>query len=299
MSFFNKLLVFSLPLVPKSIVYLFAKRYIAGPTIEDAIKAIQKFNSAGMLATVDLLGEEAESKEDALKAVSEYNYVLRVIHEMNLNSNISLKPTHLGLKIGQEFCYENIRTIVIEAKKYNNFVRIDMEDHTCTADSIEIYLRLRQEYTNVGLVVQAYLRRTITDINTLIKDYTNIRLCKGIYVEPRKIAYKDKDIINDNFNYCLSKLLNNGCYVGIATHDEKLVWHALTLIDTLNLNKDQYEFQMLLGVSEELRQIIVSSGHRIRIYVPFGEHWHSYSMRRLKENPSIASYIIKHIFKKN
>jgi proline dehydrogenase len=293
------LLVLSLPLVPKSIIYLFAKRYIAGPTIEDAIKAIQKFNASGMLATVDILGEETESKEDALKAVSDYIYVLKVIHELNLNSNISVKPTHLGLKIGQQFCYENIREIVTEAKKYDNFVRIDMEDHTCTSDSIEIYLRLSKDYTNVGLVIQAYLRRTIADINSLVKHHSNIRLCKGIYVEPRKIAYKDMDIINENFKYCLAKLLNNGCYVGIATHDEKLVWHAMTLIDTLNLNKEQYEFQMLLGVTEELRQIIVSSGHRLRIYVPFGKHWHAYSMRRLKENPRIASYIIKHIFKKN
>lgn len=296
MTLINKLIVLVLPLVPKFIVYLFAKRYIAGPTLQHAVNAIKNFNDSGIMATLDILGEEVEHKEDSLKVVEEYKATLAAIEENNLDANISVKPTHLGLKIDKEFCYENIRSIVQEAKKYSNFVRIDMEDHTCTTDTIDIFLRLKEEYDNVGVVIQSYLRRTIDDVNNLTKHQSNLRLCKGIYVEPREIAYKDYDIINNNFQYCLYKLLKNKCYVGIATHDEILIWHALSVIDELKLDKNDYEFQMLLGVTEDLRDILVSSGHRMRIYVPFGEHWHAYSMRRLKENPKVAMYIIKHIF---
>ncbi len=299
MSLFNKLVVFTLPIVPKFIVYLFAKRYIAGPTLEDAINAIATFNQKGLMATVDILGEEIEKKEDATAVVHEYITVLAAINKHKLDSNISVKPTHLGLKIDKEFCFDNIRSLVIEAQKYNNFVRIDMEDHTCTTDTLNIYKRLRGEFDNVGVVIQSYLRRTVDDINQLIDLKSNLRLCKGIYVEPRQIAFKDKEIVNKNFQYTLEKLLTNHCYVGIATHDEKLVWHALMLIDRLKLKRDQYEFQMLLGVTEELREILVNAGHRLRVYVPYGKHWHAYSLRRLKENPSVATYIIKHIFFKN
>ena len=188
--------------------------------------------------------------------------------------------------------------IVEEAQKYNNFVRIDMEDHTCTTDTIEIFLRLKKKYNNVGVVIQSYLRRTINDLNTLIEQKANLRLCKGIYIEPRSVAFKYPTINNDNFKYSLEKLLGAGCYVGIATHDEKLIWHALSQIDKLKLRREEYEFQMLLGVTGDLRDTLVSAGHRLRIYVPFGKHWYAYSMRRLKENPNIARSIIKNIFTK-
>jgi proline dehydrogenase len=296
MALINRLIVLFLPLVPKFIVYFFAKRYIAGPTLEDAISAIKDFNAKHIMATLDILGEEVEQKEDSLKVVEEYKKALSEIETHKLDANISVKPTHLGLKIDKEFCYDNIRTLVIEAKKYNNFVRIDMEDYTCTTDTLEIYSRLHKEFENVGVVIQSYLRRTIEDVNDLISQKANLRLCKGIYMEPRRVAYKDYDIINSNFQYSLKKLLQNKCYVGIATHDEILIWHALSVIDELNLEKSEYEFQMLLGVTEDLRDLLVESGHRMRIYVPFGEHWYAYSMRRLKENPKVAMYIIKHIF---
>jgi proline dehydrogenase len=296
MALINKLIVFFLPLVPKFIVYLFAKRYIAGPTIEAAINVIKEFNAKNMVATLDILGEEVAQKEDSLKVVEEYKQALAEIDSNNLDANISVKPTHLGLKIDKEFCYDNIRTIVLEAKKYDNFVRIDMEDHTCTTDTLDIHSRLHKEFDNVGVVIQAYLRRTIDDVNQLILQKANLRLCKGIYVEPSKIAYKDYDIINNNFQYSLKKLLQNKCYIGIATHDEKLIWHALSVIDELKLDKSEYEFQMLLGVTEDLRDMLVENGHHLRVYVPFGEHWYAYSMRRLKENPKVAMYIIKHIF---
>jgi proline dehydrogenase len=298
MEIFNKFVVYTLPFVPKFIVYLFAKKYIAGSRLQDAIDLIKRFNNKHILATVDILGEDVSDKDDALKVVTEYKEVLAAIDKNNLDSNISLKPTHLGLKIDKEFCCQNIREIVKTAKSYNNFVRIDMEDHTCTSDSIEIYIKLKKEFDNVGLVVQSYLRRTVHDVNTLIQHKANLRLCKGIYVEPKHIAYKDPDIINYNFNYCLEKLLSAKCYVGIATHDEKLIWYALSLIDKLHLKKEDYEFQMLLGVTEELRDLLLSAGHCVRVYVPYGQHWYAYSTRRLKENPRIASYVIKHILNK-
>ena len=298
MFIINQFLAWTLPLVPKFIIGFFSKKYIAGSKIEHAIDRIKNFNEQGIMATVDILGEEIEREENALKVVEQYKDVLKNIEDYKLDSNISIKPTHLGLKIDKEFCYNNIKTLVEEAEKYNNFVRIDMEDHTCTSDTIEIFLRLKDNYSNVGLVIQSYLRRTIDDTNKLIDCKANLRLCKGIYIEPRDVAYKDRSIVNENFKYVLEKLLSSGCYVGIATHDEELVWHGLSIIDKLKLNKDEYEFQMLLGVTEELRDILVNAGHRLRVYVPYGEHWYAYSMRRLKENPNIARSIIRNLFTK-
>lgn len=295
MNIINNLVVFFLPIVPEFIVRYFSKNYIAGAKIEDAVKAIEELNAKGIMATVDVLGEEIKEKIEAENAAGQYLELLKVINEKKLDSNISVKPTHMGLKLDKEFCYNNLKSIVQEAKKYNNFVRIDMEDHTCTDDTIEIYLRLLKEFDNVGTVLQSYMRRNIDDINNLIPHNANLRLCKGIYIEPKKVAYKDRDIVNNNFSYGLEKLLANKCYVGIATHDEQLVWNALSIIDKLELKKEEYEFQMLLGVTEELRDIILRAGHRLRVYVPFGEQWYAYSTRRLKENPNMAGYIIKSI----
>ncbi|MCK4893189.1 MAG: proline dehydrogenase family protein [Calditrichia bacterium] len=293
MNLFNKLIALTLPFVPKPIVGFFSRHYIAGDHLEDAVKLIRELNSQGMMATLDVLGEEVKEKEQSLKAVDLYKSTLQAIHREKLDANISVKPTHMGLTIDKEFCYENIKGLVSEAAKLNNFVRIDMEDASTTDDTIDIYLRLKKDFDNVGTVLQSYLRRTIADINQLIPHKANLRYCKGIYNEKREIAYKDKTLINENFNYGLEKLLNQGCYVGIATHDEKLVWYALKLIDQMNLKPDKYEFQMLLGVDHELRRVIVNSGHRLRVYVPFGAEWFGYSTRRLKENPAIAGHIIR------
>ena len=297
MSLFDKMIVWSLPLVPKPIVGYFSKTYIAGSRIEDAVHVIKNLNSNGMMATMDLLGEESKEEEKAHQAAEEYVNILKTIDDENLNSNVSVKPTQMGLLIDKEMCYQHIRRIVETARKFNNFVRIDMEDRHCTSDTIDIYIKLKNEFQNhVGTVIQAYLRRTSQDINNLIKENANLRLCKGIYVEPREAAFKDMAIINENYKYNLEKLLGAGCYVGIATHDEKLVWHALSLIEKFNLNPQQYEFQMLLGVDEKLRKILVDAGHRLRVYVPYGREWYAYSTRRLKENPKMAGYVLKRIF---
>ena len=293
MNWFNKLIAITLPFVPKPIVGFFSRHYIAGDNLEDAVKLVKELNRNKLMATVDVLGEEVSEKSQCLEAVELYKQALEAIESEKLDANISVKPTHMGLKIDKEFCFENIKSLVEEAGRRNNFVRIDMEDSSTTDDTLEIYLRLRKEFSNVGTVLQSYLRRNIDDINNLIPHNANLRLCKGIYNEKREIAYKDKEIVNDNFKYSLRKLLENNCYVGIATHDEKLVWHALKLIDELGLKPDQYEFQMLLGVDHEMRRIIVNSGHRLRVYVPFGTQWFGYSTRRLKENPAIAGHILR------
>ncbi len=296
MSLFDKMIVWSLPLVPKPIVKFFSKIYIAGAHLSDGVRTVQKLNAKGIMATMDLLGEFTDSKEKAIQAADEYIEILQTIQKEGLNSNVSVKPTHMGLLIDKELCYRNIRRIVQEAQKHNNFVRIDMEDHTATDDTIDMYLRLKEEFgEHVGIVIQAYLRRTIDDVNRLCQHKANVRLCKGIYVEPREIAYKDMAIINESYKYNLEKLINAGCYVGIATHDEKMVWHGLRLIDKYHLKPEQYEFQMLLGVDEQLRDILVKSGHRLRVYVPFGADWYGYSTRRLKENPRMAGFVFKRI----
>lgn len=294
MIWFNNLIAKILPYFPKPFVGIFARQYIAGETLQDAVREVKNLNAQGISATIDLLGEEKKVKEDALKAVETYLQVLNIIDQEKLDANISVKPTHMGLKLDKEFCYQNIKTLVEAAKKIKSFVRIDMEDSSCTDDTIDIYLRLKQDYDNVGTVFQSYLRRLVKDLNRVIPHKANLRLCKGAYYwEKREVVYKDGEIVNDSFRYALEKLLSNGCYVGIATHDEKLVWEGIKLIDKLNLTRDNYEFQMLLGVDPQLRRIIVDAGHRLRVYVPFGKEWFAYSIRRLRENPKMVNYILK------
>lgn len=299
MIWFNNLIAKILPYFPKPFVGIFARQYIAGETLDDAVREVKNLNAQGICATIDLLGEEKKVKEDALKAVEIYKQVLKVIDQEKLDANISVKPTHMGLKLDKEFCYDNIKALLEEAKKINSFVRMDMEDSSSTDDTIDIYLRLKKDYSNVGTVFQSYMRRVVDDVNKVIPHNANLRLCKGAYYwEKREVVYKDGEIVNDTFRYIMEKLLSNGCYVGIATHDEKLVWEGIKLVDKLKLKKDEYEFQMLLGVDPQLRRIIVEDGHRLRVYVPFGKEWFAYSIRRLKENPKMVNYIMKNTFRR-
>lgn len=296
MSFFDTVISKSIRFVPKPIVGYFSKPYISGSKLEDAVRYVKQLNAQGICATIDVLGEEVTKKEESLQAVEEYLKVLEAISREKLDANVSVKPTHMGLKLDYDFCKENIARLIRRAAELNNFIRIDMEDISCTSDILRLYTELHAEHPNCGVVIQAYLRRTMYDLPDLIAQKANMRLCKGIYIEPRQAAYKDMPVINRNYAYLLKKLLQNGCYIGIATHDEMLVWEALKIIDKLGLSKDKYEFQMLLGVDEELRSIIVEAGHKLRVYVPFGEHWYAYSVRRLKENPKIATAALKAIF---
>ncbi len=297
MSLFDTLIINTLPLVPKPIVGFFSKNYIAGPLLEDAVNAVKDLNAKGIMATLDLLGEEVTHKIQSLDAAKQYIDMLEIIDRLKLDCNISLKPTHLGLHLDQEFGFTNIRRIVNRAKELNNFVRIDMEDHTVTTTTIEMYIKLKKEFDgHVGTVLQSYLHRTSDDIRELVKHESNIRLCKGIYVEPENIAYKEMSKINQNYNQSIDELLKNKIYTGIATHDEELVEHAFKRIDEYKLDKSQYEFQMLLGVTENLRDRIIEKGHRLRVYVPYGKDWYEYSIRRLKENPRMAKMVMLKVF---
>lgn len=282
--------------MPKSAVRFFSKKYIAGETLEEAVKVVKSLNHKGILATLDVLGESIKNKEEAIKAKEECFDVQNAIVKYNLNSNLSIKPTQLGLSIDEEFACLQLKELAEKAKVINNFVRIDMEDSPFTESTIELYKKLFENYKNIGIVLQAYLKRTYSDVVTLNKIGTNYRLCKGIYVESANIAYKDKQAIRDNYVKCLESMLKNNNYVGIATHDEYLINEAYRLIKELNIPKGRFEFQMLLGVREDLRDKINSDGYKIRIYVPFGKDWYAYSIRRLKENPQIAGYIFKSIF---
>lgn len=298
MILFNRFLVKALPAVPRAVVRHFSRRYIAGDAIADAVRVTRELNRQGCMVTLDVLGENVTNLAEAQQSADEYFRALDVIAREKLDSNISIKLTQFGLKLDFEVCLADARKLVARAKELGNFVRIDMEDSTCTTDTIRLYDLLRQEFSNVGVAIQARLRRSLTDVRSLVHNAqpTNFRLCKGIYAEPRAIAYTTPELINKNFTLLLGEMLRDKAYVGIATHDEQLVWEALRLLDALQLPQSAYEFQMLLGVDEELRDIILSGGHRLRVYVPFGRHWHAYAMRRLKENPQIAGYIVKNIF---
>lgn len=299
---FNKLISNILPYMPKSVVWQFSKDYIAGETIEDAVQAALELNKNGILTTIDVLGEFIKNLDEAEANKNEYLEVIEAAELANVSGNYSLKPTFFGLLIDKEVAYKLIREIVAKAASYNNFIRIDMEDSPCTDLSIEIFRRLKEEFPeNVGLVLQAYLKRTQQDIENL-KDINsddvplNFRLCKGIYVEPASIAYKGYEEINEHFLEDIELMLKEKMYPAIATHDKPVVDGAFKLLEKYNYTKESYEFQMLYGVTPGLRKSILDAGHRMRVYVPFGKQWFGYCTRRVKENPAMASVILKAIF---
>lgn len=298
MSLLNRFVASSLPLIPKPMVRAFAHPYIAGETMDDQVRTIRELNLQGFMVATSILGEFVQRRDESEAAVRDYERVLSEIQEKNLDSNIHVKLTHLGLKLDKEFCYRNARRLLTCARGYSNFVRIDMEDSSCTSDTLDIYFRLREEFDNVGAVIQACMRRSREDVRRLAKEKANVRLCKGIYIEPRSIAYLDREVIQLNFTFLLEELVDAGCYVGIATHDERLVWDAFRIIDRLRLESSRYEFQMLHGVDPGLRRIIRDAGHRLRVAVPFGPNWYPYSLRRLRKNPAIARYVLKARFRR-
>ena len=294
MSLFNFLVSKTIMHVPGPLVHYFAKGYIAGETLNDAVQTSRDLNGRGMMATIDILGEFIKTKKEATFFKEQCLDILEAIQREKIDANLSLKPTQMGLLLDEEFAFANIREIVAKAAELDNFVRIDMEDIECTDATIKLYREMRKEFPgHVGLVLQAYLRRTGTDIEALSDAPMHYRLCKGIYNEPRTAAWKNPVTINRSFAKNLERMFKHKAYVGIATHDEKLVFEALELIAQYDLKPEEYEFQMLLGVDEELRQIIVDAGHRLRVYVPYGESWMPYSRRRLRENPSIAKHALR------
>jgi proline dehydrogenase len=291
-TLFDKAIVRLLPAVPKPVVQKLSERYIAGPELADACRVVKRLNEAGKMATIDVLGEEITTPDEAAAIVRAYQEVFATIERERLDSNVSVKLTALGLKLGEELCRENLEQVVRHAALSDNFVRIDMEDSSTTDATLRIYRDLRDVgHENLGVVLQAYLRRTVADARALADLTPNVRLCKGIYIEPPALAFRDVGLVRASFIEALEELLRAGAYVGIATHDEWLISEGKRLVAEHGLEPAQYEFQMLLGVREQLGDKLVREGHRLRIYVPYGEHWYGYSLRRLQENPKIAGYI--------
>lgn len=293
MSIINNLIVQFVQILPKPIVGFFSKKYIAGETLQSGIDLVKKLNAKGIYATMDVLGESISNKEEAIDAKNKALEVLDAIEKNKLMANLSIKPTQMGLGIDEQFAYQQVLELVKRAAEYKNFVRIDMEDSPFTDKTINLYKKIYEQNKNVGIVIQSYMKRSYDDVVVLNKIGTNFRLCKGIYVEPESIAYKDKQTVRENYLKLLDAMFKDGNYVGIATHDKPLIDAAYKRIKDKNIPKDKFEFQMLLGVREDLRDKINSDGYKIRIYVPFGNDWYAYSVRRLKENPSIAGHIVK------
>jgi len=293
MSLLNAFVVRTLPLVPKSIVQRVSARYIAGAKLEDAVRTVKGLNAQGIATTLDVLGEFVTHAEQADRTAEQYLQVLDRIEREKLRSNVSVKLTSLGLLLDAGACLQRTNAIVERASRQGTRVRIDMEDSSCTDATLDVFQRARALHENVGIVLQAYLFRTEADATRLAAMRANVRVCKGIYVEPGTIAFHERGAIRENFVRVVRLLLTAGSYVAIATHDDVVVTECEALIRELGLGTDRYEFQMLLGVRETLRAEIVQRGHPMRVYVPFGQAWHAYSLRRLKENPAIAGHIVR------
>ena len=292
MAILDRAIVRLLPAVPRPVVQKLSERYIAGPELKDARETVRGLNAEGKMATIDVLGEEITNEDEAAAIVRAYQDVFADIERCRLDSNVSVKLTALGLKLDYDVCRANLRVVVDDAASRGNFVRIDMEDSSTTDDTLRLYRELREEgHENIGIVLQAMLRRTADDVAALADLKPSVRLCKGIYVEPSDVAFQEYEDVRRAYVRALLALLDARCYVGVATHDEWLIGESLALVLAHELGREDYEFQMLLGVRRGLGDQLVREGHRLRIYVPFGRHWYGYSLRRLQENPKIAGYI--------
>lgn len=294
----SRLLASSLPLVPRPIVHRVASRYVAGESMADALAAISRLNAMGCSATASLLGEEVRDPAEVEAVVDEYLCLLDELDRRKLRSGVSVKPTHVGLEIDSELCRANLERLVSAAGKKGRFVRIDMEDHRTTDATLEIHRRLRERHSNLGVVVQAYLRRTLDDIRAL-PESTNVRICKGIYVEPPEIAFQGYEEIRASFLAAVEMLLERQATIAIATHDDYLINRCRAILERDGAPSRKHEFQMLLGVTPGLRRRLVDAGQRMRVYVPYGPDWYDYSLRRLRENPRIAWHVLKALWGRN
>jgi proline dehydrogenase len=295
---FQHALISAMRYVPQPLIWRFSRRYIAGTHLTDARRTVRELNVSGCSATIDVLGEDSTNAEQVAAARNLYLKTIQEIQSASLDCNISVKLSEMGLRFDVACCKEAMRSLLSDAQVHGNFVRIDMEDSSVTSVTLEIYRDLRKHFDNVGVVIQSCLRRSKQDVAELLDGgQTNVRLCKGIYIEPEAIAFRDTDDIRTSFIELLEQLFSGGAKrVGIATHDPALVVHAEEMIKSLGVDKDRYEFQMLLGVAGPLRRELVGKGHPLRVYVPFGERWFDYSMRRLRENPHIAGHIARNLF---
>jgi proline dehydrogenase len=284
-----------LPLVPRAVVRRVSARYIAGDRLDEALATVARLNRDGARATVDVLGEFVHTLAEAERATTAYVDVFAAIAAHALDTQASVKLTQLGLKLDLDACAHNLRRLVRAAAANDNLLTIDMEDSSCTDATLDLFVAARRESPHVGAVLQACLRRSRSDLERLLPLEPNIRICKGIYIEPEDIAYADRGEVRRSYLELVEAMLVRRSFVGIATHDEALVNGTLELLQRHRVERDRYEFQMLLGVREELRRRILRAGHPLRVYVPFGEHWYAYSLRRLKENPAIAGHVLRNL----
>ncbi len=274
-------------------------RFVAGETIDEAVRFIREINSEGCSATFDHLNESVASAAEANGEVDEYLEILSKIDETKINSNVSIKLTQFGLGLDPELAYNNARKVVEEAHRRGNFVRVDMEDSAVTQVTIDIFKRLRSEFglNGVGIVLQSYLRRTYSDVEELTKLPARIRICKGAYNEPPEVAFPDKKDVDDNYVRVMKLLLASGIYHGIATHDPKMIDATIDFSSKQGIGKDKFEFQMLYGVRRDLQLQLARDGYTMRVYVPYGKHWYPYFMRRLAERPANIWFVMKNLFK--
>ena len=299
MKLINYLIIQIIPFLPKIFVRLVASPYIAGITDDDMLTNVKKLNNKGYDVAIDILGEHVSTKEEATEITKRYANLYDRIALQDLNANLSIKLTHIGQDLGYDLVERNLMILVSAAKKHNNFLRLDMENSPYTSETINLYKKAFENYSNVGIVLQAYMHRSMDDIDKLSNKMFNVRICKGIYVENENIAYRDYQKIRDNYIVLVQHALIKGSYVGIASHDEYLIDELYTWIKDNNISTSQYEFQILHGVPMEKKlQQLMKEGNKVRVYVPYGDNWYDYSIRRLKENPKMAGYIIKNIFSK-
>ena len=299
MSIFNSIVTSALTILPKWFAKPFARPYVAGQTENDAVTNIRTLNEKGFSATVDILGEHVLTTEEARDITAQYCHLYDRIANESLDCNISIKPTHVGLNISLVEAMTNITTILKKAQEYENFLRIDMENSPFTDQTIEIYHHCKTIYNNMGMVIQSYLHRSIDDILFLANDQFNSRICKGIYKESEYIAYQDRGEIRDNFLKLAKTMATQNAYSAFATHDQELIDRLLDWIITDKVSKDLFEFQVLYGVPMNGRlEALLGAGYKVRVYVPYGPDWFDYSVRRLKENPKIISYVLKNFFRK-
>lgn len=299
MSLLNNIIIKTIPLLPKLMVKIIADKYVAGNKIKDAINKTKLLNNQDLHVTIDLLGEHVKALNEVESVTKTYLKLLEEINLSSLNSNISVKPTHIGLDINLDTFYKNALKLVESARDKNNFIRFDMENSSTTDSTIDVFKKIHKDYKNVGTVFQAYLKRTYSDIEKLSKNQINFRLCKGIYNEDAGIAYKSYDEINSNYLKIAEMAFKNGCYIGLATHDLHLTQNLYDLIEKHNVPKENFEFQILYGVPMKgWIQRHLKNKFKVRVYLPYGPQWYEYSIRRLRENPNIARYVAKSIFSK-
>ena len=297
MKLINNLIIQILPFLPKFLVKIVASPYIAGITDQEMLKNVEKLNRKGFKVAIDILGEHVQTKKEADEITSRYVAIYDEISRKNLSANISIKLTHIGQDLGIDITRDNLTKLVKAAKKNNNFLRLDMENVPYTSETIKLYKEMFNNYDKIGIVIQAYLHRSIDDIKALSNDKFNVRICKGIYVEDPNLVLSDNNDIRENYILLVKESLKNGSYVGIATHDEFLIDSLYSWILENNISKDSYEFQVLHGVPMQKKlKKLMDEGNTVRVYLPYGDNWYDYSVRRLKENPKMAGYIIKNLF---